>query len=406
MITKDYPPRAIVFSINHTYMNPTEEAQYEMLSRVFELVFYGPGHVALWDLKDDAKEIFDQKGSFEAAFFHEYYWDYVTMGPLGRYKNLAELIDYLKRRRHLPFDWADFVKWGLKPSTNFDCLPGSKFLILKRDPHKFTEEDVRALEAFPGFFITTYPLQVLRPSKLMTGPNPSRRHDIYLDFCARNTKRIIPFTHLIGDDEFRFVPIATRKRTVCVPGKQYERRRRAVQSLQTAGRMAPVAYPLQQMVESVFNRVGPYRPLRRYKWGIQFLRWGYTRLISTSLVAYTDGALVQYAVRKFFEIPALGTLLVAEPFYGRHHLGFEEGVHYIPCTPSELPEIVNKADRDRDWAQRIILQGQHMVRARFSTTAYAQRFRELWPSLLDGTYAGAEWRQGELFLSSQQPTEF
>ena len=47
MITKDYPPRAIVFSINHTYMNPTEEAQYEMLSRVFELVFYGPGHVAL-----------------------------------------------------------------------------------------------------------------------------------------------------------------------------------------------------------------------------------------------------------------------------------------------------------------------------------------------------------------------
>jgi hypothetical protein len=61
-------------------MNPTEEAQYEMLSKVFDLVFCGPGHVALEDFSDDAAEIFDQNGPFEAAVFHEYYWNDVSMG--------------------------------------------------------------------------------------------------------------------------------------------------------------------------------------------------------------------------------------------------------------------------------------------------------------------------------------
>jgi len=400
MITNDHRSRAIVFSINYSYMMPTEEGPYGMLSQVFDLFFYGPGYVALEDLKTDAGEIFDQEGPFDAVFIQEYYWNYVSMGPQGLYRNISELIGYLKKRRHLPFDWADFVKRRVRPPNNFDRLPGPKFLLLQKDPHKFTKEYVRELEAFPGFFMTIYPLQVLSPSKLMTGLNPKRinhiGHDIYLDFCARNTKRIIPFTHLIEDAEFRFVPVAKRKRIVCVPGEQYERRRKAAESLQAAGIIAPVAHPLQQMVESVFSRVGPYRPLQRYKWGIQFIRWGYSCLISNSLVAYTDGHVVQLPVRKFFEIPALGTLLVAAPFQGMHHLGFEEGVHYIACTPSELPEIVNQADRDRVWAERIILQGQNMVRARYSTSAYAQRFRQLWPSLLDGTYAGAEWRQGEL----------
>ncbi len=409
MTANDQRPRAIVFAIKYTYVNPMVEARYDMLSQVFDLFFYGPGYVAWDDLKTEAEEIFDQQGPFDAIFIQEYYWNFVSMGPQALFENVRELLDYLKRRRYLPFAGAEWIKRAPKAPHNIDRLPGPKFLFLQKDPHKYTEEYVREVEAFPGFIMTIYPLQVLSSIQPSIDRNPKLGgfigYDLYLNFCARNAKRMIPFTHLIGNDEFRYVPIAKKKRLVCVPGAQYKGRQEAVESLQAAGEIAPVADPLQQRVEFLLSGAGSYPLLPRSKWGIQFIRWGFTRLISSSLLAYTDGHhVVRWPVRKFFEIPALGTLLAATPFRGMYHLGFEDGVHYIACRPSELPDIVNQADRERDWAGRIILQGQNMVRDRYTTTAYAQRFRLLWPSLLDGTYAGAEWRQGELIHYRQQPT--
>ena len=132
------------------------------------------------------------------------------------------------------------------------------------------------------------------------------------------------------------------------------------------------------------------------------MQHGFRRLLSTSLVAYTDGSRIRFPVRKYFEIPAAGALLSADPFYGDRELGFEAGVNYISCQPSELAEIVKYAQANLDWASSIASAAQHVVKRCHSRTACVANFRRIWSRIVDGTYRGANWRNGSLVMNAPE----
>ena len=46
-----------------------------------------------------------------------------------------------------------------------------------------------------------------------------------------------------------------------------------------------------------------------YKYGVFFYRWIFSRLITLSKITFTDGSLLQAPIRKYFEVPARGSLL-------------------------------------------------------------------------------------------------
>jgi hypothetical protein len=396
----NHRPRAIVFSLRHSYLNPTVENLFRVLGAVFELHFYGPGYTPESEIQDNVETICDEAGPFDAVFVHQLYWHLALTG----WKKVAPFLDYLKDWYCLRFNLDRLAELAPRLPCNFDRVSCPKFLILTSDPYVFPGEFAERVVDFPGGFVAAAPenvspLALLPDLHLETfGKNAT---DEYLKFCAKNVERILPFGHIIGESEFRFIPLEKRRTQASVPGAAYAMRTEAVKSLREASIEVRTVDPLQKIVASALELAGVRRPMHRYGWGVRFGRWGFRRLISDSVVSFTEGSRVRVAVRKYFEVPAFGALLAADPFHGAQELGFEDGMHYVACTPRELPDVVREAMRRPDWAIDIIANGQSLVRTRHSTSAYIDRFRKLWPSLVAGTYAGAAWRKGEFIVRTR-----
>jgi hypothetical protein len=98
---------------------------------------------------------------------------------------------------------------------------------------------------------------------------------------------------------------------------------------------------------------------------------GYAKTIHRYKVGFTDASIFRYAVAKYFEIPATGSLLLAgdsvrEPLA---ELGFIENVHYIPVCKEDLErkiEYVLDPNND-DEIHAIRRRGQELVLSRHRT---------------------------------------
>jgi len=92
---------------------------------------------------------------------------------------------------------------------------------------------------------------------------------------------------------------------------------------------------------------------------------GYARTINRFKAAFTDALTLGYVVAKHFEIPATGTLLVADGAVSGplRELGFCENVHYIPVTAENLEEKIQYIldERNRVEIEEIRRRGQELV---------------------------------------------
>ena len=110
---------------------------------------------------------------------------------------------------------------------------------------------------------------------------------------------------------------------------------------------------------------------------------GYARTIHRFKAAFTDALTFRYVVAKHFEIPATGTLLVAdgtvrEPL---RQLGFIEDVHYVPVSGETLEERISYVldSCHNDEIESIRRRGQELVLRKHTTCHRA--------SLIDGACA-------------------
>jgi hypothetical protein len=71
---------------------------------------------------------------------------------------------------------------------------------------------------------------------------------------------------------------------------------------------------------------------------------GFGRAINHHRNAFTDALIYQYIVAKFFEIPAAGSLLLADSAVSAplRDLGFVEGEHYVPVSADDLTDRVRE----------------------------------------------------------------
>jgi hypothetical protein len=102
-------------------------------------------------------------------------------------------------------------------------------------------------------------------------------------------------------------------------------------------------------------------------------------------------------VRKFFEIPAAGALLLCSPCTGYEELGFVDGIHYYAVEPHDLPAFVQEIIRT-GAGSAVAASGRKVVANNHSLQARAQQIRRCLDGLLNGTYRGARWQKGEFVL--------
>jgi len=103
-------------------------------------------------------------------------------------------------------------------------------------------------------------------------------------------------------------------------------------------------------------------------------------------------------IRKFFEIPSAGAVLVCRPFHGFAEAGFVDGVNCILAEPNELMDVHNSLIADPDRAQNIASAGQHLVMDLHSLSARADHLAAIIDAIAEQRFAGSQWVDGSHLL--------
>jgi hypothetical protein len=379
--------RILVFAPRSRYINPTEEELFQELPHHCDVVFHGPGFTPMDQLATDARDAYDRYGPFDAAILHQYF--------------LFDSLPAAVGSCYFPFDVKRFHRSRPGFPRNFSRLPCIRIAqLLRMDYYAVSKEMVAEMDAFAGYFIT-WSAQFVPSLKDLEDVAregwETRPTDTYRDFALGNNGRILPYMHTVSERLFCRRNVVGRKWPVYVPGQLYALRHDAVAALRAEGyriaNRSRLTGALSRLTAAVSGR-----PLFSLPVAIRCLQKSFRNRIKNSLVCFTDGSRLRWPLRKYFEIPAFGSLLACEPFLQSESLGFLAGQHFVAAAPRDLPDVVRQATREPGWAAGLIDTSQAMVRRLHSPAARVGQLLRALRAVLFDEYRGACWENGQLAL--------
>lgn len=385
--------KILILDCNVRYLNPTRNHLPVFLSLLGDACFFGPGYCSTEVLKAGLKEFVEKNGPFDVAVSTEHY-----SGPSESKKNIGESISFYRKAFSFNFDASDLkLFWDNK--TYFHELPIFKvalflqfdFQIISKKYCNHLSENYQLIAGFNE--------QYYRPLSEMSSVHKEGFdivNDNWYEFVLGNKEKIVPIVHFIGDGEFVFCPIRSRKYDWSVPGASYHARKIATSTLKSSDVSMRNAKGILQKGAALSSRIG-MRPYS-HSFILELLNRTFSAAISDSRFAYTCGSALRFPIRKFFEIPALGSVLVCEPCHGFEGLGFIDGENAIICAPEQIGAVSRKLLQDLELAQHIASAGQRLVLEKHTLYVRAQQLREAFQAGFNGSYRGARWEKGDMVL--------
>ena len=129
----------------------------------------------------------------------------------------------------------------------------------------------------------------------------------------------------------------------------------------------------------------------------------YNNIFSESIInskyCFSCGSTAEITLRKFFEIPALGSLLILEPFSFENRsileaLGYIDGYNYISCPVEDIVKKIYELESNIKYASEVALRGQEMVSANHSSLARCNQIYESLVAIMRGDFKGTFWNKG------------
>ncbi|MCP9830078.1 glycosyltransferase family 1 protein [Synechococcus sp. HJ21-Hayes] len=222
--------------------------------------------------------------------------------------------------------------------------------------------------------------------------------DVWLNFLRRHPERIVTATHFVGPQEYCFDPLAVRPYEVAIPGAEYLLRKDAVRRL--SGNRLRSASKVYFHFYRLANRLG--LPAYSHPLALRLYNLFFQQTLFETRCIYTARGGFGMPIRKFFEIPAAGGLLICNPCTGYADLGFEIGRHYVQAEPDALLDVLSEWLFSPD-AQKVARTGQQLVIARHSMAARGEQIERCLRSMVAGTYRGARWCHGEYLVDEVSP---
>lgn len=183
---------------------------------------------------------------------------------------------------------------------------------------------------------------------------------------------------------------------IIVPGAKYCRRTHAIDSLSTFTKfVAPKSYPVKIALVITENLYKIIKDSTVIKTGYLFANFYHRGILGASRIVYTDGSKLDLPVRKFFEIPAAGCLLLCTAFTGMSDLGFIDGVTHIECAPEDVGSLARTIDINSSAIREIIRNGQELIRQKHSANVQAFQLIEALRRAAAGRLKSAHWQEGE-----------
>ena len=219
---------------------------------------------------------------------------------------------------------------------------------------------------------------------------------LYQQFLREHGDRVINVGFFVGEHEFGWGGLETRPVDVCVPGVRYYRRTLAYNAVKASGQFTLRQERFRLLFQAA-HRLG-VRPWSS-SYGTNVYNLDFHNLLVRSKVGITDGGLINFTIRKFFEIPAAGAVLVCWPTREFERLGFRDGVNCLyVATESDVVAAAQRVVDDPNGSQAIASAGRELVLRRHSTTARGAQIHQAFQAILAGRFAGSHWEAGDFVV--------
>lgn len=369
------------------YVNPTRNYQ-PCLFGSGTLKFYGPGYVSEACLELGVEAFIKSNGPFDAVIVTEH----IAFSKMVENANAEKSF-----RQNYTFSFSSelFSKRieiyeELKSVALFKVL-----LTLETDYFHLTEEHISIAEdefdlvvGWGEQFISKLPAE----NDGYGDGFLKAANNNWFEFSKRAFKKIVPIAHFVGENEFCFSDIFSRSTDFVVPGASYDKRKTAKYELSKMGLMKSEAFSIPYI--GIARRFGIY-PLN-WEWFQDYYMRSFKQSIKDAKIAYTCGSSLNWPIRKYFEIPALGAVLFCNPCNGFEALGFKNGHNSIVCSPEDLPALGVKILSNPSEASAIASAGRELIFKHHTLSVRAQQCSNALECALAGNWNGAVWDKGLL----------
>lgn len=379
--------RLLYVDANASFINPTRNLLPVALMAAADVTFFGPGHVSSDVLARGLSAFVDARGPF----------DVVASNTLVLFSDMKDPAAYAEtvKRAYAYEGEPDDLHYLPVLAKQFASLDIPRIaILLENDFYNWTTRERDLVESradvFIGFGEELSPHLADMPYVKMER-FASQATDIWADFAHRHKSRIASLPHFVSESEFNITPLSARPHLWSIMGVQYHARGVARDALR--------AISVEPIMDSRFRRVlsllRKLRLLRGEKRIVQrFLNQDFGDRIAATRFSYTCGSGLMMPIRKFFEIPAAGAVLVCRPFHGFSALGFEDGVNCIVSEPERIADVHQRLTYEPEFAQRVASAGQKLVLERHALSARARDLGEILRAIAAKRFAGSEWVGG------------
>lgn len=124
----------------------------------------------------------------------------------------------------------------------------------------------------------------------------------------------------------------------------------------------------------------------------------YRYMIAMSSVSFACGSELRYFVRKFIEIPAFRSAMIAYPTLNFRDYGFEDGVHYLNSYPEEVAEKADFLLNNKESANKMINKAWHLVAEKHTASRRVDQVLACLQLFTQGKLKGAGFDKGDFLI--------
>ncbi|NOI82329.1 glycosyltransferase family 1 protein [Vibrio tubiashii] len=386
--------KILVIDCNVLYFNPTRLLTPYFMSRLGDVTFFGPGYSSEITLSKGVEKFIETTGPYDAIIRTEHGMSEKIVEE-NSVRLCKDKFEFYQKNYGLTFPLSHLdIFWKDKGiEKQYDCINVVSMLqfdyqALGDHYYQYLLDNADLIIGVNKDFWEERDYSKLTISKSYTHSNR------WYDLVTEHDERIIGVPHFVAPNEFNYLSLGDRVIDWSILGASYPNRRQAKAVLKSNDIIFDQGRNFHVYSMIIQQRLG-FKPYSKER-NIGRLNKVFFDKLANSKFSYTCGSDMKMPIRKFFEIPASGSLLVCDPCIGFEKLGFEADVSAIIASSDSLPKLNKELLNDIEHAQLIASRGQKVVLDNHTVDIRAEQLRATIERVVNKNYSGSYWSKGKL----------
>lgn len=376
-------PRLLYAGVNREYLNRSRLVLLHAMRAGHEMDFFGPGYTPPEELGCGLAKWIECHGPYDIILFDNYtlfFEDIIS-------RKAPFIVDVLHfDPKYFPAfakDARDYLKSGSEATV----------FIASIDFYAVSEASIEQLAEVDCHILDNSLSQMTVDEKQEHNQRlglPVRTaiaaNNNWLEMTQARPEKIISLPHTVSTTQTSFTPLATRTEPLVVPGVSYAERKELYKHL-------TIIQQVKLLARKVNDRLHFMRHTSLSEPRLRTMHDRYDAEIKRAKASYVSGSAHLTPVRKYVEIPALGTLPIGKTCEGFAEMGFVGGQNFVVAERTQdVLDYMSKFDVDQ--AQKIANAAQDLVLRQHSETARIGQLAESFLRIAAGTFRGSYWERG------------